>query len=83
MTLENNLSLTEAISAIIFSSAAPVETMKLAAHFEVTVEAVAEAAEKIKKQLESSELGIRLKEIDGHHFGIKAADTVKILLRTA
>ena len=67
MTLENNLSLTEAISAIIFSSAAPVETMKLAAHFEVTVEAVAEAAEKIKKQLESSELGIRLKEIDGRY----------------
>jgi len=67
MTLDNNLSLTEAISSIIFSSTAPVEAMKLAAHFEVTVEAVTEAVNEIKDQLENSKLGIRLKEIDGRY----------------
>ena len=64
MTLENNLSLTEAISAIIFSSAAPVETMKLAAHFEVTVEAVAEAADAGETEPEEAkEKGLRKAKI--------------------
>ena len=67
MTLDKNLSLTAAISAIIFASTVPVEVTKLAAHFEVTAEDIMNAAEKIKKQFEDSNCGIRLKETDGRY----------------
>ncbi len=67
MTLDNDLSLTAAISAILFASATPVEIMKLAAHFDVTIETIAEAMEEIKSKLDAADCGIRLKETDGRY----------------
>ena len=67
MTLDKNLSLTAAISARLFASPIPVEIMKLAAHFEVTAEDIMSAAEEIKKQLDDTSCGIRLKEANGRY----------------
>jgi segregation and condensation protein B len=67
MTLDNNLSLTEAISAILFASAAPVEETKLASHFELPQEKIKEAMKEVEKTLEKAHLGIRLKEVDGRY----------------
>ena len=67
MTLDNNLSLTAAISAILFASTAPVEEAKIAAHFEITPDKAREALKEISDTLEKSELGIRLKETDGRY----------------
>ena len=67
MTLDKNLSLTAAMSAIIFASTVPVEVTKLAAHFEVTAEDIMSAAQKIKEQFDNADCGIRLRETDGKY----------------
>ena len=47
MILDDNLSLTEAVSAILFASTAPVEAAKLASHFEITLEKAQEAVKEV------------------------------------
>ncbi len=67
MTSENNFSLTAAISAILFASTAPVETAKLASALDITAEEVNKAVKEIEKTLEKTDLGIRVKEVDGRY----------------
>ena len=67
MTSENNFSLTAAISAILFASTAPVETAKLASSLDISAEKVKEAVKEIEKSLEKTDLGIRVKEVDGRY----------------
>jgi segregation and condensation protein B len=67
MNSENNFSLTAAISAILFASTAPVETAKLASSLDISAEKVKEAVKEIEKALEKTDLGIRVKEVDGRY----------------
>ena len=67
MILDDNLSLTEAVSAILFASTAPVEAAKLASHFEITLEKAQEAVKEVSKKLEEANLGVRIKEVDGRY----------------
>lgn len=67
MILDDNLSITEAVSAILFASTAPVEAAKLASHFEITLEKAQEAVKEVSQKLEEANLGIRIKEVDGRY----------------
>jgi segregation and condensation protein B len=67
MTSENNFSLNAEIPAILLASTAPVETAKLASSLDISAEKVKEAVKEIEKSLEKTDLGIRVKEVDGRY----------------